>query len=265
MPKAENGISMMAEKDWDRRNWIAGLDKGLSIIQAFDLEHPQLTAAAVAKLTDMSRSAARRHLMTLTYLGFTATDGKQFGLTPKALKLGMAYLHSARLPRLAQPYLQRLTSLTREISFLSVLDDEELIFIARNGGGLTAASGFVLGARVSPFVAAGGFSILSSFNRERIEYMLNHYEVKQHTPYTITDKQVLLEKIQHSAQLGYAVSERQMDPLIRGVAVPLKNHKAETLGALSVSVRIGDEDTEAAVSRLLPSLQAVASEMREVL
>jgi len=256
---------MMDEKSWDRRNWIAGLDKGLSIIQAFDLEHPQLTASAVAKLTDMSRSAARRHLMTLTYLGFTATDGKQFWLTPKALKLGMAYLYSARLPRLAQPYLQRLTSLTREISFMSVLDEDELIFIARNGGGLTAASGFVLGARVSPFVAAGGFAIVSTFNRERVDTMLQEYEVQQHTPFTITDKSVLLEKIQLAAQLGYAVSERQMDPLMRGVAVPLKNHRAETLGALSVSVRIGDEDTTTAIARLLPSLQAVATEMREVL
>jgi len=47
--------------------------------------------------------------------------------------------------------------------------------------------------------------------------------------------------------------------------VPLKNHRAETLGALSVSVRIGDEDTTTAIARLLPSLQAVATEMREVL
>jgi len=95
--------------------------------------------------------------------------------------------------------------------------------------------------------------------------MLQEYEVQQHTPFTITDKSVLLEKIQLAAQLGYAVSERQMDPLMRGVAVPLKNHRAETLGALSVSVRIGDEDTTTAIARLLPSLQAVATEMREVL
>ncbi len=32
----------------ERRDWIAGLEKGLAVIEAFDAEHPRLTAARPA-------------------------------------------------------------------------------------------------------------------------------------------------------------------------------------------------------------------------
>jgi DNA-binding IclR family transcriptional regulator len=51
---------------------------------------------------------------------------------------------------------------------------------------------------------------------------------------------------------------------VRGIAVPLKNHKAQTLGAISVTARIGEERPESAVRRLLPALQQAASDLRDV-
>src|SRR4051812_19693046 len=121
-----------ADPGIDRRNWIAGLEKGLSILQAFDIEHSRLNASAAARLAGLSRSAARRHLMMLSYLGFLETDGKTFWLTPKVLRLGGAYLQSARLPRAVQPYLQRLTAATQESTFFCVLDSDEVVCVARN-------------------------------------------------------------------------------------------------------------------------------------
>jgi hypothetical protein len=33
----------------NRRDWIAGLDKDLAILEAFDLEHPRMTATEAAE------------------------------------------------------------------------------------------------------------------------------------------------------------------------------------------------------------------------
>ena len=49
----------------DKRDWIAGLEKGLSIIEAFDDAHPRLTASQAGERCGMTRTAARRYLVTL--------------------------------------------------------------------------------------------------------------------------------------------------------------------------------------------------------
>ena len=99
------GLRATIEARLDRR---AG--KGLSIIEAFDNAHPRLTASQAGERCGLTRTAARRYLLTLAHLHCIATDGKLFWLTLRALRLGRSYLESARLPRIVQPFLQRITA-----------------------------------------------------------------------------------------------------------------------------------------------------------
>lgn len=249
----------------DRRNWVAGLEKGLAILQAFDIEHRRLTPTAAARLSGITRSSARRHLITLTQLGFTDTDGKTFWPTPKVLRLGNAYLHAARLPRIVQPFLQRLTAVTGESAFAAVLDDDELVYIARNGSNRLMHTGFVLGARVAPFVSSAGMAILAALPPEQVGRLLQAYQIRPYTQHTITDKQQLLAQIEQAAAAGHSVSAQQLEPGLCGVAVALRDHKAQLVGALSLVARTGQESMEATVRRLLPALQQAASDLRPLL
>jgi DNA-binding IclR family transcriptional regulator len=107
--------------------------QGLAILQTFDEHNPRLTATQAGQRCGLTRTAARRYLLTLLHLGYVMTDGKLFWLTPKVMRLGQSYLESARLPRIVQPSLQRLAMGTQEISFVAVLDGFDLVYIARNG------------------------------------------------------------------------------------------------------------------------------------
>jgi IclR family pca regulon transcriptional regulator len=78
----------------------------------------------------MTRTAARRYLLTLAHLGYVAGDGKLFWLTPRVLRLGQSYLESARLPRIVQPFLQRVTAGTQESAYVSVMDGDDIVYIA---------------------------------------------------------------------------------------------------------------------------------------
>ena len=98
----------------DKRDWIAGLEKGLALVECFNAAHPRLTASQAGVRCGITRTAARRYLLTLEHLGFVATDGKLFWLTPRVLRLGQTYLESARLPRIVQPFLQRVTAGTQK-------------------------------------------------------------------------------------------------------------------------------------------------------
>ena len=93
-------MSTSSHANIDPKDRIDGLGKGLRVIEAFDDEHPRLTASEAAARADITRTAARRYLLSLVHFGYAATDGKQFWLSPRVLRLGQSYLGAARLPRL---------------------------------------------------------------------------------------------------------------------------------------------------------------------
>src|ERR1700722_5693291 len=89
-------------------DFVQSLERGLSVIRAFDADHPNLTLSEVAASTGLSRAAARRFLRTLVQLGYMRIDGSRFALRPKILELGYAYLSSLTLPEVAMPHLEQL-------------------------------------------------------------------------------------------------------------------------------------------------------------
>lgn len=249
----------------ERRDWIAGLEKGLSVIEAFDAEHARLTASQVGQRCDMTRTAARRHLLTLVHLGYVATDGKLFTLTPRVLRLGQAYLESARLPRAVQPYLQRVTAGTGEVAYVGVLDQDELVYIARSGSHRHLNTGYMLGSRVQAHITAAGLMILAMRGPDIWDDWLAHHELRAFTSFTVIDKAELRQNLELARRQGWAVSEQQLEMNYRGIAVPLYDHNDNLVAAMSVTMPMNNESTEDAVKRVLPVLQDTARSMRQLL
>ncbi|TKC85900.1 4-hydroxyphenylpyruvate dioxygenase [Trinickia terrae] len=256
----------MTKPPLDKRDWIAGLEKGLSILEAFDAEHARMTPSEAAARTGMTRTAARRYLLTLEHLGYVQSDGKLFGLTPRVLRVGWSYFDSARLPRMLQPYLQQLSATINESVYVSVLDEWELVFIARNGTSRVMTTGFVLGARVPVPLTSPGVVLLAGLpDHEAVREWLNGTELPPFTPHTLTNKARLLEKIEQARADGFTVIEQQLQIGVRGIAVPLKDRRGEVVAALSTNMPIGRETAEAALKRVLGPLQETALAVMNVL
>ncbi|WP_321929041.1 IclR family transcriptional regulator domain-containing protein [Paraburkholderia guartelaensis] len=256
----------MKKPPLDRRDWIAGLEKGLAILEAFDSEHARMTPTQAAERTGLSRTAARRYLLTLESLGYVYTDGRLYGLTPRVLRVGWSYFDSARLPRTVQPYLQQLSATLNESAYVSVLDGWDLVVIARNGVSRVMTTGFVLGARVpAPLISPGVVLLAHEADQEAVSVWLDTVELSPFTPHTITSGARLREKIGRARVDGYALIEQQLQVGVRGIAVPLRNRNGEVVAALSTNMPMGEESPEAALQRVLPHLQESALAMLNVL
>jgi IclR family pca regulon transcriptional regulator len=249
----------------DKRDWIAGLEKGLSIIECFDDANPRLTASQAGARCGMTRTAARRYLLTLEHLGYVASDGKLFWLTPRVLRLGQSYLESARLPRIVQPFLQRVTAGTQESAYVSVMDGDDVVYIARNGTSRAMNTGYVLGSRVQAQVTAAGLLMLSVREPGRLESWLSTHELKAYTSYTIASKDRLRIELARVRAQGWALSEQQLELNYRGIAVALRDRHGDVVGALSVTMPLGHESSENAVARVLSVLSETAQAMRNLI
>jgi IclR family pca regulon transcriptional regulator len=249
----------------DKRDWIAGLERGVSIIEAFDDTHPRMTASEASQRTGMTRTAARRYLLTLQHMGYVASDGKLFWLTPRVLRLGRSYLESARLPRIVQPFLQRVALGTHEIAYLCVMDGDEVVYIARNGPNRNMSTGYVLGARVAAQITAAGMVMLAMRGDEARAAWLEKSQFAAFTPHTIASKEGMKLELERVRARGWALSEQQMELNSRGIAVPLRDRRGELVGALNVTMPMGQESSEDAVARVLPVLRETAQAMRNLI
>src|ERR1700747_1480990 len=112
-------------------DFVQSLERGLSVIRAFDADHPKLTLSEVATATGLSRAAARRFLHTLVHPGYMHNNTRRSPPRPRILELGSAYLPSLTLPEVAMPHLEELVEQVRESSSVSELDGEDVVYIAR--------------------------------------------------------------------------------------------------------------------------------------
>ena len=259
-----NAVPTSAET-LDPRDWIAGLEKGLHIIEAFDAAHTRMTATEMGARCGMTRTAARRYLKTLAHLGYVGTDGKLFWLTPRILRLGHAYIESARLPRLVQPFLQRITSGTEEIAYLGVLDGDDTVFIARSGLHRHTASGYMPGTRMPAQVTAAGMVILACGEQALMDHWLQEHELRAFTTFTAASKKDLRDMLMGFKRQGWAVSEQQLELNYRGIAVPLLDRNNVVHGAISMTMPMNREETDHALNRILPVLQEAARSLRPLL
>ncbi|NRR32905.1 helix-turn-helix domain-containing protein [Oxalobacteraceae bacterium] len=248
-----------------KRDLIAGLEKGLQVIEAFDQERARLTIAEVAERTGLTRAAARRYLITLTHLGYMRHESKLFSLTPMVLRLGQSYLHSARLPRIVQPLLYRLAYSLEEAASVGVLDHDQLVCVAAVSAGRLISNTLQPGTRVPAYCTANGRMLLASLPQEQVAVFLERAQPEQITEHTIVDKARLALEIARARAQGYALVDQELELGLRTIAVPLRNFRNEVVAAMNISVHAGRVPAEQMVERCLPALIKIQVEANALL
>ena len=248
-----------------RADLIEGLGKGLRLIEAFDDEHPRMTASEAARRTGLTRTAARRYLLSLCHFGYAASDGKHYWLAPRVLRLGNSYLEGSRTARLVQPYIQRITNATGETVNMSVLDGHEVVYIARSSSQRRVSIGYQPGARVATHLVTPGVVMRAPLADSALDAWLGQHEFSAHTPSTITDPALFRSHVQAAHSLGYWVTEAQLDAGLRGVAVVLKDRKGDCKGAVSTTLPMQPQTREQLIERFVPLLQDCALSLRPLL
>jgi IclR family transcriptional regulator, pca regulon regulatory protein len=249
----------------DRKDLIEGLGKGLRLIEAFDADHQRLTPTEAAALTGLTRTAARRFLLSLVHYGYAGTDGKTFWLTPQVLRLGQSYLGAARLPRLVQPFIQRVSMQSGETVNFSVLDGHEIVYLARSGSPRYVSIGYQVGVRVPAHVVAPGRVILSTWSDARLDAWIAGHDFTSFTAHTVTDGRVFRDEVHAARARDHWVAKQNLDFGLGGVAVPLKDRHGECIGAIGMTVPMQSLASEPMADALLQPLLEAARSLRPIL
>ena len=246
-------------------DFIAGMAKGLAVLESFDTHRQRLNATLAAERAGLTRAAARRHLLTLAHLGYLETDGSWFWLAPKVLRFSGSYLASARLPRTVQPTLDRLAAQTGESFSVVVLEGDHVVIVARSGSGRLLAHGLHLGARLPAHATSTGRVLLAAKTRREFGDWLKGRELPRLTAHTQVDPRRFRAVIDEVRQQDWCIASEEHELGVHALAVPLRNMEGETVAALNAVAPRQRLDPKLVPKDLLPLLLEAARQLRALL
>lgn len=247
------------------QDFIAGLQRGLALIEAFSADQQRLSVAEAAARTGIPRSATRRHLLTLCHLDYLKTDGKLFWLGPRVMRLGHGYLSLSRLPRLVQPTLQRLAEQLGETVNVSVLDGHDVAYVARSTSPRMVPIGFEPGDRAPAHAVAPGVVLVGALGEASAEHWIQAHPFVRFTADTVALGQDFAAEVQAARRQGYCLLERQLNPGLKGLALPLTDLRGTCHGAMGTTFPASARSDRAVEETLLPAMRAAVDVLRPLL
>ena len=234
--------------------YVQSLARGLAVIRAFDESRPEMTLSEVARATDLSRAAARRFLHTLAQLGYVWSDGRVFTLTPRVLELGFAYLSSVSLPEIAQPHLERLVSQVHESASVSVLDGDDIVYIARVPTSRIMTVSINIGTRFPAYATSMGRVLLANLPADELDPFLSRVRLDPLGPHTLSSPDELRQELARIRERGFALVDQELEAGLRSIAAPVRNRAGRVIAAANISSHASRTTGAEARENLLPPL-----------
>lgn len=244
----------------NRTDFIGSFAKGLRVLEVFGSDTPRVSISEAAEATGLDRATARRCLLTLHELGYADYDGKYFQLTPRVLRLGTGALAAMPLPQIVQPWLDQLSERIGQSSSVSILDETEIVYVARAAQRRVMSIGLMPGSRLPAHCTSMGRVLLAHLPPEQARALIDRSDLSPRTIHSVTDPDEIMERLAQVRADGYAMIDQEVEIGLRSIAVPVLNARGVVVAALNTGLAVSETDL---VRDYLPELLRVQSGLRK--
>jgi IclR family pca regulon transcriptional regulator len=214
-----------------------------------------MSLAAVAAASGLPRPTARRILLTLEQLGYVRqVETSGYELTPRVLDLGMAYVLSRGLWEIARPHMEALVARTRESSSIAQLDGSDIIYVARVAVPKIVTLAVTIGTRFPAMPTSLGKVLLAALPLAEAERVLAEPSRSGITPPWQPAAAERAAALREVRARGWALTDEQLAPGIRSVAVPLRDGDGKVIAALNVNSHAAETPLDVLIGQHLPLL-----------
>lgn len=253
--------------DTESTLYVQSVEKAMKVLTAFDGSKRQLSLTEIAALTELDNSAAQRFTFTLSALGYLVKDPqtRKYELSARLLDFTYHYLASNELVQRAAPVLQQLARETEEVCNLTVPDGPDIVFVLRIVSRNVMNPNVIVGTRLPAYCTAPGLAILSTWEPEEVDRVLNASQLVKHTPSTIAEPRRIKARLARFRTAGYAHTEDELYSDDISTAAPVLDASGRAIGALNIAMaraRWNPEHSEARLSDLLRAAAATVSAVR---
>ena len=246
-------------------SFMTSLARGLAVLRAFSDSRRALTIAQISQKTGIPRAAVRRCLHTLKQLGYAEAEMNNFSLRPKVLTLGYSYLSSTPLAVSSQPYLNNISRALNESCSLAVLDEGEVLYIARSATSRVMSVALNAGSRLPAYCTSLGRVMLAYMEPAELDAYFAKTQLRPMTDRTVVSQKKLRQILATVRENGYAINDEELELGLRSIAVPVRGASGRVLAALNVGAQAARVSNAQMEREFLPVLQRGAQELSVLL
>lgn len=210
------------------------------VLESFGGQRDSLSLSEVARRTGLPLTTTHRLVGELVSRHFLERD--ESGRYQIGLRLWELASHAPRsvgLRESALPIMEDLYEATHENVQLAIIDGMDALYVERISGRDSVHVLTRPGLRLPVHATGVGLVLLAYSSHETQEEVLNS-ALLRYTRYTITDPRRLRRMLAGVRQLGYAISERQIENVSSSIAAPVRDSSGAVVAAISVVVKARD-------------------------
>jgi IclR family pca regulon transcriptional regulator len=256
VPSLPETASLLKKNDPDH---VEALARGLSVLKAFSTQDRPLSVSDVAELVGITRTAARRFILTLEYLGYLSFDANGYSLRPAVLEVGDSYLLSHKLLSVAHPHLASLVEEVGETASLTVLHQGRVIYIDRVHADRVLTVNIIIGTSLPAYATATGRVLLSGLTDEVLDEYLESLVPESLTDNTAIDREEIRKRISAAREHGWSLADQELTEGLRSIAVPVRDADGGIVAAVNVSAHATRVSAESLRATVLPRLLTAAA------
>lgn len=248
---------------------IAAAERVLRVLEALSGEPGGVDLGVLSARLGLPVSATHRLLATLSECGFVSQDGATgaYGLTLKLAQLAFRDLDLRGLPDAGQIVLDALAERTREYCRLAVVEDQNLVWIAR-AQGATAGLRYdpPMGAEIVLHATATGKAWLASLPEADALRIVCARGFRAGGPNALSDVDALRVHLTQTRQRGVALAVEEGEIGTVAMAIPFRAGPAPDAaiaGTLSVAGPL-PRMTEDRRGPIADALRDAARDMAEI-
>ena len=247
---------------------VRAVSRAVAVLRAFSPHQPRLTLSEVARATGLDAGTARRILVTLSDEGLIRQDGgtSRYELTHEILELAASVSPGHSLREIVQDDLVHLARSTETTAFLSVLQNDQAVCVARHHGiAAIEVKWWSIGGNMPLHCGAGPRVLLAHMPLPKQTQVLGG-ELVALTPKGITSPSALRRELAKVRRQGWALAVDDVAEGLAAAAAPIKTRKGETIGAVSVaglSPHITARARPRHLDELMHCVQAIARKLND--
>ncbi len=217
---------------------VQSVERTLDIVEALAVNRTGIGVTELSKGLNLHKSTVHRLLTTLMVRKYVEQDSEsgKYRLSVKLFELGNAVLSKLNMRSHALPFLRELRDRTRETVQLSIVDQNEVLYIdvleSPEKIGVKAA----IGERAPLYCTSPGKIWLAGLPDDRFNEVLRGIDFKSHTPATITSLDRLKDEVAKARETGVARDLGEYDEDLRGMASAIKNYRGRIIACISLAV-----------------------------
>lgn len=250
--------NVAARKGKPRRIRLSSVANSIRLTKAFTENEYEMGISALAQRLGLAKSTVHRLATTLVEYDILEQNREtgKYRLGLALFELGTLVRRKMDVMNEAQSQIHALADQTGETVQLAILDHLSVLYIRIRESRQAVRMSSGLGSRAPAHCTSVGKVLLAHQPGDVVQQVIDN-GLRRYTPNTITEPASLLEELATVRSRGYALDDEEIEPGLRCVAAPIRDHSGRVIAAISVAAPV-QRMTKKNVTATVPSVVAAA-------